>query len=419
MMLRGTKIRLVAFVVLSAFGIVYASANYLGLVDRVLGRGYTVSARLPGTGGLYEGSLVTYRGVEVGKVTSMKPEGEGVVVRLSMEDEAKVPEDSAVFVHNGSAVGEQYLDFEPSADKGPFLQDGDTIRGDRDSLPVDEGDLLVGMDRFVRSVDKRELQTVIGELGEMFFGTGRPLQDIIDNGTRFVDEAAASQSETVGLLQDGRTVLQTQRDSAGSIRAFADGMARFTGALRGSDQDLRGILQGGPGAINQLQALLRGLEPTLPILLSNLVTVNQVTSLRLPNVEQLLVSYPVAIASGYTGTTPDGYGHVHLEFTQDPPVCMQGYIPRSQWREPTDITDAPVQADKKCSAGPPYVMRGPKYVPRPRSGAARVAPYDASTGALAVDGEEYVIGSGATDVSADVYGKDAWKWMLIGPTLER
>ena len=123
-MTTGIKRRLIAFVVLSAVGIVYASANYLGLVDRLLGRGYSVTAMLPASGGLYEGSEVTYRGVQIGKVEAMAPKDDWVAVTLDLEDEAQVPTDSAVFVHNGSAVGEQYLDFEPPDDEGPVPRRG-------------------------------------------------------------------------------------------------------------------------------------------------------------------------------------------------------------------------------------------------------------------------------------------------------
>ena len=49
-MIAGTRIRIAAFLVLSAVGIVYITANYLGFVDKVLGRGMTVHATLP-TGG--------------------------------------------------------------------------------------------------------------------------------------------------------------------------------------------------------------------------------------------------------------------------------------------------------------------------------------------------------------------------------
>ncbi len=51
---------------------------------------------------------MTDHGVEIGKVSSMEPQGEGVRVHLDLDDEARVPTDSPVFVHNGSAVGEQF-----------------------------------------------------------------------------------------------------------------------------------------------------------------------------------------------------------------------------------------------------------------------------------------------------------------------
>jgi ABC-type transporter Mla subunit MlaD len=61
-----------------------------------------------------------------------------------------------MYVHNLSAVGEQYLDFEPADDKPPYAEDGDTLHGSADSLPVDEGDLLVELNSFVDSVGQEE-----------------------------------------------------------------------------------------------------------------------------------------------------------------------------------------------------------------------------------------------------------------------
>ena len=414
--MRGSVQRkLVAFVVLSAVGVLYASANYLGLVDKVLGRDYAVTADLAGTGGLYEGSLVTYRGVEVGKVSSMTPRGDGVSVHMTLKDGSRIPKSSPIYVHNGSAVGEQYLDFEPLSNAGPFLTDGDTIQGNLQSLPVDEGDLLVDMDRFVGSVNKGHLRTVVSELGKMFYNTGHPLQHIIDSGNTLINEASAHQAQTIRLLEEGRTVLRTQQRNAGNIKAFADGMAQLTGALRRSDGDFRTILQGGPGSLAQIQALLKGLQPILPVFLSNLVTVDQVTVLRLKSVEQLLVTYPVVIASGFSGTTKDGYGHVHVEYTQDTPPCRKGFLPPSKWRPPQDLSDAPIYLKAHCAEPLPYTARGSNYAPPPGNGGARVAPYDPTTGTLAAGGRKLVLSSNI----GDVYGEDAWKWMLIGPTMEK
>ena len=130
-MIKGTRIRIAAFVVLSAVGIVYITASYLGFVDRVLGRGLTVHATLPTSGGLFEGSEVTYRGVKIGKVSKMTATRDGVTLDLALEEGTKLPKDSPMYVHNLSAVGEQYLDFEPPDDKGPYAEDGDTLDGDR------------------------------------------------------------------------------------------------------------------------------------------------------------------------------------------------------------------------------------------------------------------------------------------------
>lgn len=413
-MTSGIRRRLVAFLVISAIGVLYASATYLGLVDRVLGRGFGVTAVLPTTGGLFEGSEVTYRGVQIGTVASMTPRGSDVAVRLDLEDGAKVPQDSPVFVHNGSAVGEQYLDFEPPSDQGPFLGEGDTIRGNADSIPVDEGDLLVDLNQFVGSVNRPDLRTTISELGKLFNDTGRPLGELIDGSSTLVRAATDSQEQTIRLLRNGRTVLRTQAENADNIKAFASGLAQISGALRSRDPQLRQVLQGGPGAAREVETLMKDLEPTLPVLLGNLVTVNQVTVARLASVEQLLVTYPVVIASGFSGTTRDGYGHVHLEYTNDPPPCQDGFLPPSRWRNPLDLSDAPTYVKAHCASPSPYTSRGSKYAPAPETRNYRVAPYDPRSGSVIGTRDEVVVsGLGPSDV----YGKDAWKWMLIGPTL--
>lgn len=420
MIRNGTKIRLAIFLVLSAVGIVYVSGSYLGLVDRVLGRGFTVEAQLPGTGGLYEGSQVTYRGVSVGEVASMRPTRDGVTLGLALEDGVEVPADSPVYVHNGSAVGEQYLDFAPAGDDGPYLEQGDVVLGGEESLPTTEEQLLLDLDTFVGSVDRPNLRTVIGELGTMFRDTGRPLQQLIDGGSRFVDEARANEAQTISLLEQSRTVLRTQQEQGSNIRAFAEDLAAVTDTLRTSDADLRQTVQGGQGAARQVQDLLEGMEPTLPVLLSNLVTVNQVVTTRLPAVEQLLVTYPRIISSGFSGTPGDGYGHVQLQFDGDPPACRAGYLPPDKWRPSSDLTDKKPYYAAHCASGAPYAMRGTKYAPEFGSGRSsnRVAPYDPASGQVVGETVHGVTIGGQGGQQA-LFGEDSWKWMLIGPTERR
>jgi phospholipid/cholesterol/gamma-HCH transport system substrate-binding protein len=423
-MTRGVRTRIVAFVVLSAVGVVYITATYLGLVDRVLGRGLEVHATLPTSGGLFEGSEVTYRGVKIGKVERMHATGEGVTLDLSLQEGTELPLDSKMFIHNLSAVGEQYLDFEPPDQKGPYAEDGSTLAGDADSLPVDEADLLVEVDQFVRSVDQENLQVVVEELGTMFADTGAPLQRLLDNGRLFVDAAAAHTDETVRLLDSGLTVLDTQQGQGENIRSFSRDLERITQALAESDKDLRGTLQGTPGTAREVRKLLEDLEPTLPVLLGNAISVNQVVVTHLAGVEQLLVTYPRVIASGFTGTPGDGYGHVNLQLDYSQPPCTEGYLPPSEWRSTQDLTDGPI-FPARCTEDLPAAARGANYVPGARNGTASPgrayrSSYDPVTGVMdgVVDrngGEVRYVDPG----NLSILGGDSWKWLLVGPVASK
>ncbi|KQW53098.1 hypothetical protein ASC77_02010 [Nocardioides sp. Root1257] len=420
-MSRGVRIRIGAFLVLSAVGIVYIAGTYLGLVDRVLGRGITVHATLPSSGGLFEGSEVTYRGVKVGKVSKMQATAEGITLDLALEDGTKLPADSPMFVHNLSAVGEQYLDFEPPDDKGPYVEAGGTLHGTADSLPVDEGDLLVELNQFVSSVDKDNLTTVVRELGTMFDDTGVPLQRLLDNGSTFVREASAHTDQTIALLDQGKKVLTTQQGEKENIRSLSSNLHALTDALAASDDDLETVLDGTPGTARELDAMLKDLEPTLPVLLGSAVSVNQVVVSHLDGVEQLLVTYPRTISAGFTGTPGDGYGHVNLQFASQPP-CTQGYKPRSQWRQPNDLSDAPI-FPAHCTAGPPYAMRGANYSPgtagNPSPGRLYRSSYDPETGFVqgAVDRQGNPVRF-LDQGNLSILGDDAWKWLLVGPVSE-
>jgi phospholipid/cholesterol/gamma-HCH transport system substrate-binding protein len=420
---RGVKIRLMAFIVLSAVGIVYVAASYLGVVDKVLGRGFTVHATLPTSGGLFVGSEVDYRGVKIGRVSAMTATADGVRLDLALQQDVQLPLDSPFYVHNLSAVGEQYVDFEPPDTDGPYATSGSDFTGSQASLPVDEGDLLVSLNKLVTSVDKNKLSDLVKELGLMFDDTAKPLQQLIDGGGQFIRTASAHTPQTVRLLDNALTVLGTQQAEGDNITNFAHQLRLLTDTLRGSDGDLRQVLDDTPGTATEVQKLLRGLQPTLPALLSDLVNINSVVVSHLAGTEQLLVTFPRVIAGGFTGSPPDGYGHVNLQFDYSVPPCTKGYKPRSQWRQGNVLTDSPIYP-AHCDSGPPYVMRGANHVPgtpgNPSPGRDYTGSYDPRSGVVA----------GVTDAHGrpvrfvdpgdlSIMGDDAWKWLLVGPVATR
>ncbi len=403
---RGTKVRLILFVILSSIGIVYVTANYLGVVDKVLGRGFTIEATLPDSGGLYEGSSVTYRGVKIGKVTTMSAIETGLKLELAIDEGTKLPKDSILRVHNLSAVGEQYLDFQPASSSGPYANEGTTYAGDAASLPVSEDDLLVQLSDFVSSVDKENTTVVLKEVGDMFRDTDAPLSKLLENGVHFVDVATEHTAETIALLRAGQRVLQTQKEQGENITSFAEDLALLTEALKDSDKDLRTTLADAPPAIREVDKLLTDLEPTLPILLGNLITANGVVVANISGVEQILVEFPRAVAAGFTGTPGDGWGHTNIQLAQTPMPCTgAGYKPANEWRSAHDLTDTPTY---------PAECRNSKLLPRgSESSPTRHAWKDGTAYRGTYDPETPVRVHQPRSLS--VLGDDSWKWMLVGP----
>lgn len=409
-MTRGVRNRLIAFVVLSAVGMVYIAAGYLGLVDKILGRGLSLHADLPVSGGIFVGSEVSYRGVKVGKVSDMDVIPSGVRLTLAVEEGTKIPESAPFYVHNLSAVGEQYLDFEPVSEAGPYAEDGHTFVGNEKSVPEATDDLLVKVNGLVSSLDKADVSTVVGELGTTFRDTADPLRRMVDAGSTLVQRAKENQAATIQLLDSGKTVLETQQANAGNIKSFAVNLADLTETLKDSDAQLRSILQGGTVAVNEVNGLLTGLEPTMPAFIGNLMVVNQVVTARLNALEQTLVTLPVVVSGGFTGTPGDGFGHINLQFNYNVPACTNGYLPSKNWRPGTDVSDTEPYYAAHCASGAPYNMRGTRYTPQPSSvtgNRTRVSPYDGAAGQG---------GEGSTTGRNTVFGDDSWQWMLLGPT---
>ena len=77
MLTRFVRIQLTIFIIASVVGMAAMVFEYMQ-VPTLLGIGrLTVKLELPDTGGLYRFSNVTYRGVQIGKVTAVGPTASG------------------------------------------------------------------------------------------------------------------------------------------------------------------------------------------------------------------------------------------------------------------------------------------------------------------------------------------------------
>ncbi len=350
MITRGTKLKVVAFVLVALVGVSYVSANYVGLFRS---SSTVVTMQLADSGGIFSNAEVTYRGVTIGRVGQLRLTADGVEVDLELNADApRVPAATEAVVANRSAVGEQYVDLRPRTDSGPYLEAGSVIPRSATKTPPPVDGLLTNLDAFATSVPTDSLKVVVDELHTAFNGTGGDLQVLIDNTAAFTAAAREHLPQTTQLLKDGRIVLATQAASGGAIRSFSGDLRLIAEQLKASDGDLRRLIVAVPPASEQVSALLRESGPNLGVVFANLLTTSNILLTRRDGLEQIAVTYPIAVGGGFTVAPGDGSAHFGLALNVfDPMPCTVGYE-GTRIRPGSDTSPAPLNTQAYCALAP-------------------------------------------------------------------
>ncbi|MFE6224105.1 MlaD family protein [Streptomyces sp. NPDC057854] len=371
--LKNLAFLVIAVTVLGFVGVRYADlGRHVGLADH-----YTVRVHLARTGGLFPHSDVTYRGVSVGRVGAIDLTADGVVAELRIKKSApRIPADARAVVAGLSAVGEQYVDLRPASDGGPFLADGARIEEPDTQVPAPVTDVLSGMDALTRSVPLDSLRTVVDELGKAFEGHGDDLQVLLDSGSAFVTAADKALPVTTRLIRDGEVVLRTQAEESRAIRNFASGARTLATTLKSSDADLRRLLTVTPDAAGQVSGLLDDLDPSLGVVLANLLTTSEIALTRQRGIEELLVTYPAAVSAGATAVH-DGRLDIGMAVTFFKPLpCTDGYG-GTRYRNGLDLGTAPALNTGAACTSPAASgtnVRGSAHAPKGGAAPAPVRP---------------------------------------------
>ncbi|WP_319453098.1 MULTISPECIES: MlaD family protein [unclassified Mycobacterium] len=369
---------LIQLAVFTAIAVVAASFMAFGYVrlPAMFGLGrYTVTVELPRTGGLYPRANVTYRGTPVGKVESVSLGDHGrVAAVLSLKSSTDIPSNLTAEVHSQSALGEQYVALLPRDATSAPLKNGDMIAMKDTSVPPSIDSLLDEANRGLQGIPHDSLKTAVDESYTAFGGLGPELSRIIKGGSQLAIDARTNLDSLTTLIDQSAPVLDSQAESADSIQAWASHLATITGQLRTNDAALAGTIDNGSQAADEARLLVERLQPTLPVILTNLVTVGKVALDYHAGVEQLLVLIPQGIANTAAGAVPNlntkqDYLGGFLAFNLNlnlPPPCTTGFLPAQQRRTPvsTDAPDRPAGALYcRTPQDSPFNVRGAKNYP--------------------------------------------------------
>jgi phospholipid/cholesterol/gamma-HCH transport system substrate-binding protein len=378
---RAVRIQLVIFALITVLGITYAGFAYVGIGQKFINKPFTVTAVSPDSGGIFTDAEVTWRGVQVGKVggLTLRKDGNGVNIKLSISHQYrnKIPKDTTAVVANLSAVGEQYVDLEPAVDSAPYLQDGDTI--EQTAIPLNDATLLLDLDKLVTSVNRQQLSTVIKGLSDAFAGTGPDLARLIVHGDALTRAVQDALPQTVRLINDGKTVLDTQAATSNDLKSFANNLAKLSDTLRTDNPAFRNIIDRGVVSAKVTQGLIQDNATALTALISNLVTVSQIQAapVRLNGLRTILTIFPSTVYNGFRAAPGDNKAHFGIVNDQNAPNCKTpassrngpGYVNGANQRDGANTAGqsykAKLNADCLLGHNSPSTVRGGRNAPRP------------------------------------------------------
>jgi phospholipid/cholesterol/gamma-HCH transport system substrate-binding protein len=357
------KVNLVAFLLIS-FGLVYAMATQ---VLSVLQPRYSVFAVFPDAGGVFTNQEVTYRGVTVGQVGEMKVIDEGVKIELSIEDEFReIPkEDVEARVMFKSAVGEQFVDLLPASDDAPYLEDGDTIPMDQNSIPVSTQELLTTLEAVLRGVPPDALKGAVDSLGVGLTGHGPDIATIIESMAELAELFADRAPEVQGILDNGSEVGNAFVRSGDDFAVAVRRLVEVSEELSQDRPDIKRLLENTNVTSEEVVSLLRDYDANIDKFLPRFAELN---ALQAEHSEDLSKIFQFL---------PDGLGKIVKAFEPETGLIRFGLIDDfsagscsygTDRRKPTDRTAQLPPKDARCSG------QGSSSRSAPRDGEATSTP---------------------------------------------
>ncbi|WP_020668785.1 MCE family protein [Amycolatopsis nigrescens] len=321
---------------------------------------FTVTVYLAQSGGLLDTSEVTYRGSRVGQIEQIGLRPGGVAVRARLDEGTRIPSDTEVAVANLSAAGEQYLDFRPRTDAGPFLTGGATVEQRDTSTPTPFAQLMVHLGDLSGQVEPGRLDVIVTELAKAFSGSGPQLRRILTGGEFLLTGLEEVLPETVRILDNGRITLDTVAGLRDELDRFGTAGRTLGAQLRASDPEIRQLLDASPDAFKLVDGLIAENKPTMAALLGDLGTVSEIVSVRKEAIGEFLPGL-TGLGDSLAGVVRNGALQIAADIY--PRAACDYDTPR---RPPTEAGSPAPRLYRYCTdTAPDLQQRGAVNAPRP------------------------------------------------------
>ncbi|MBO2447681.1 MCE family protein [Actinomadura barringtoniae] len=271
-MTRRIQVNLIVFALLGLVLSAWALRNVLG-VD-AFSRPYRITAQFTSSPGLQPGFDVTYLGVAIGKIRSVRLDGKVVTVDLAIDKGRRIPEGVTAAASLKSAIGEPYVALEPGPGQAAAtpMRPGSVIPVARTSVPESYGDLFAAVNRALNGLDPKNLRILSRELALGLDGRGDSLRLTVDGASRLAGTFARDTATLDGLITNLNALTRVLADHRGALGTGISSTADLTASLAEVDDSLASIRDHAPDLAARSARILRQSQPAAQCMVTSLGT---------------------------------------------------------------------------------------------------------------------------------------------------
>ncbi|QXW03535.1 MCE family protein [Rhodococcus globerulus] len=274
-------------------------------------RYYSVTAYFASTTGLYVGDDVRVVGVDVGKVTSISPQGDKMRVELELARSVPVAADAHAVIVAQSLVSARFVQLTPALteDGGDALAEGAEIGIERTAVPVEWDQIKEQLGRAADALGPSE--GTRGSAAEFLDAAGTALSGNGEALGRSITELSSAMStlnegggDLFGTIRGLQTFTTALAASNEQIVSFQGRLATVTGLLADSRTQLAPALVDLDAAIGDVHRFVEQNRSGLTEQVNTLADVSQVLVDKRDGIEKLLHLAPTALSNYYNVYRP-------------------------------------------------------------------------------------------------------------------
>jgi virulence factor Mce-like protein len=300
-------------------GLVFGTVTLVRLANGDFAGDYKLSGTFPSAGeGLNPGSAVVFRGVQVGRVSTISLDENQAQVTVLIEPSFKVPTTATATIQPINLFGAEQVSIttpDSNSEAGPYLEPGSSFAhaGSSDEL----GDLFAAATPLLNKIDTTNLSTVLSELAQASQGEGPKIAASISAGTQLAGLLDRTVNAQILALQSFAKFTQAVAPAAGDLNNLNAQINAALPSFNAEETDYENLLNTLIPFSNRLAALLSTYHPDIATILESGDNVSRVLLAQQDAIGQVVngaYHYFQKIAQGASGLNklPDGSTYAYF-----------------------------------------------------------------------------------------------------------